>query len=129
MLESGLQQLLTADPDVFALVGTRVYPLLWPDIPTFPLVTFQLISTVADNVLSGPLSVTTCRVQFDAWAKSYAEVKTLAVAVIAALEGYQGTLPTGTEMLNVTLDSSFDLYDDPSASYRVSTDLMVTFNR
>lgn len=130
MIEAGLQQRLAADPTVAGLVSTRIYPVLWPDKPVFPLITYQRISTVTQSVLSGSLSMTTVRMQFDAWSNiSYSDVKAIAAALNASLESFQGILPDGTAVDNIVLDSSTDYYDSPSLSYRVQSDYLVSFYR
>lgn len=129
MIEAGIALRLLADPTVSSLIADRLYDLIWPDNPTFPLLTSQLISTVTQSVFSGPLSMATVRMQYDAWGKSYSDAKAAAAAITACLEGFQGTLPDGTAVDNITLDSSFDLYDSPSLSYRVSSDFLVSYYR
>lgn len=130
MIESALAQQLLADPVIASLIATRLYPVVWPDDPGSQLlVTYQLISTVATNLLSGPLSLCTVRMQYDAWGKSYREVKAVTQAINNVLEGFQGGLPEGTVVSNIVLDSCFDLYDSPSLRYRVSSDYLVTYTR
>lgn len=129
MIEAGLQQRLVADGDFAALIANRLYPVIWPDAPTFPLVTYQRVSTVTQNMLSGPLSMATVRMQYDAWGITYSDAKAAAAALTASLEGFQGTLPNGIAVDNIVLDSSFDLYDSPSLRFRVSSDFLVTYTR
>ncbi len=130
MLESGLSQLLISDPTVTSLIDSRIYPVVWPsDVPSFPIVTYQLISTVTSSVLSGPMAFTSCRVQYDVWSKGYSVGKQIAAAVNNVLEGFSGYLPDGTFVLNISLDSSQDLYDSPTSTNRVSSDYLVQFQR
>ena len=129
MIETALFQQLTADQTVASLIGTRLYPVIWPDDPIFGLATYQRISTVTENLLSGPLSIATVRIQYDAWAETYLGAKQIAAALNTVLEGFQGILPDGTHIDNITLDSSFDLFDSPSVRYRVSSDYLVTYTR
>ena len=129
MIETALFQQITADSTVASLIATRLFPLVWPDAPVFPLATYQRISTVTDSLLSGPLSMCTVRMQYDAWAETYLQAKQIADALNAVLEGFQGTLPDGTSVDNIVLDSSFDLYDSPSLRFRVSSDYLVTYTR
>lgn len=129
MIESALLQQLTANIDVTALVETRIYPVVWPDTPVFPLVTYQRISTVTQSVFSGPLSMATVRLQIDAWGAGYSDAKAVAEAINKALEGFQGTLPDGTRVDDIILDSQFDLFDSPSLRFRVSSDFLISYFR
>lgn len=130
MLESGIQKQLVADPAVQGIIGSRCYAVVWPsDAPDFPLCTYQLISTVTSSTFAGTLSLTTCRMQVDCWAKDYATIKSLASAVTNCLQDFQSTLPDGTQVVNITLDSSSDLYDSPSSTFRVQTDFLIQFYR
>jgi len=56
-----------------------------------PAVTYQQISGVRDQTLSGPSGCVECRFQINCWAKSYKEADQLAEAVRGALDGYSGT--------------------------------------
>ena len=127
MIEEGLHALILADTATQSLIAGRLYPVIWPDVPTFPLCTFQRASTSTQSVLSGPLSLQTCRVQYDAWSQRYSDVKALFAAIDNVLNGYAGTLPNGTRVVDITLDSSLDLYDSVALAHRVSSDYLVTF--
>ena len=127
MIEDGLHDLLLANPVLQSLIAERMYPLVWADVPTFPLCTFQRISTSTQSVLSGPINFVTCRMQYDSWGHRYSDVKDVSAALNNVLNGYTGTLPNGTRVLDCVLDTSFDLYDSVALAYRVSSDYLVTF--
>lgn len=48
-----LRQFLLADPAIEAVVSARVYPVLVPQSPTYPLIRIQLISDPSDDHLRG----------------------------------------------------------------------------
>ena len=57
---------------------SRVYPLLLPQSPTFPAVTYQQISALPMHAMGKDGSVVRVRVQVNSWGKTYAEARTLA---------------------------------------------------
>lgn len=127
MIEAGLFALLAADTQVQALCGTRIYPLLLPDAPTLPAVTYQTISSVSGYTNDGQTDATKARIQMDVWAQSYMVAKSLAEAIRHVLDAYSGTLPDGTEVGNILRDNSTDLYEEQAFLYRVQTDWLVIF--
>jgi hypothetical protein len=49
MIEAALRAVLIAHPDVAALAGGRIYPLILPQNPTLPAIAYQRISNLADS--------------------------------------------------------------------------------
>ena len=88
-VEQQIYTVLAADSPVAALVVsdgiTRIYPMLMPPLTTMPAVSYQRVSTVPQNGLSGHHSIDHVRVQIDCWDDDYAGVKTLAAAVRTAM--------------------------------------------
>ena len=78
-----------------------------------------------DYATTGPVATTTIRLQIDVWASTYAQAKQIDHAVRSSLECYSGTLPDGTHVDTITLDSSADLYEETARYYRVSSDYLI----
>lgn len=127
MIEEGLVQLITSDPRFQQIAADRLYPLLLPDETNDPSATYQVISTVALYTNDGSTGFITSRIQFDAWSQVYAECKTIAAAIRAALEDFTGMLSEGTRVLNIMLDNSTDLYEGNARLYRVTADFKVQY--
>jgi len=106
--EQTLYSTLKNDAGVSALVGTRIYPLLLPQNPTYPAITYQRISTRPVMTRTGN-GLDFVRMQIDCYADSYSGVKALAAAVEAALS-------TDYEL------GKTDFYDDTLEIFRVSMD-------
>jgi hypothetical protein len=115
MLESAIHQILTA-----SLPETRVYPVILPDDPTLPAISYQRISTTRQYSTTGPVALNRVRVQFDCWARSYPEVKQLQVALLAALENRSAY--AGTAIDSVSLITSADGFEQSARLYRVTSD-------
>lgn len=127
MLEPGLVALLNADSTVTSLCGARIYPLLLPDSPVLPSVTYQTISSVPQYTNDGATGFTINRVQIDVWGSGYLSVKTLSEAIRSVLEDYTGVLSDGTPVLNIMQANVTDLYESQAYLYRVRTDWLVQF--
>ena len=117
MLEQGLNQLLSADPGVSALVGQCVYPVIIPENATYPCVSYQVISATAEYTLGSAVEVTK-RVQFDAWSQAYADTKFVQTALHNLLDGFNGSLPDGTVVKGAFRDVEIDFFEQYSRTYR-----------
>ncbi len=110
-VEPKLYALLTADPTVSAIVGARVYPMVMPQRATFPAVTYFRVSGGQQNTLDGYSGTENPRIQVDCWAKKYADVKALAAAIRAAMDG--------ATTFRALCISDRDLYEDDADLFRV----------
>src|SRR5579871_3661640 len=98
-IEAGLRGLLTGDPTVSGLVADRVFPAPAPQGTVYPFVTWQRITGVRDQTLSGPSGMALPTFQIDAWCDSreqlqggsaYMTARAIADAIRLALDGYDG---------------------------------------
>ena len=132
MLEAGIQQLVVADATVNSLIGTRFYPVLVPENPTYPCATFQLISDVAGYSMSYEKGMEMKRIQVDSWSggvegASYLAAKNTDIAIRNVLELYRGTLPDGTIVGGIFVANSLDTYEQDARCYRTTTDYLVNY--
>src|SRR5882672_7097142 len=92
----------------------RVYPCTLPKNPTFPSITYQVVSESPIMRLSGgPSLASRKRFQMDAWDKTYEGAKALASSAVAALS--DGTLRAEPLV-------SFDTYEAEEQLFRVTLD-------
>jgi hypothetical protein len=121
--EAALFNYLKGYAGLAALVGTRIYPLIMPQNPTLPAVTYQKISGVVDYVMDGT-SIKRPRIQVDAWAKSYASARAVAEQVKAAFDRYTGTMGGvgGVQVIGTWIENETDLFEPDTGLYRVSLD-------
>jgi hypothetical protein len=127
-LETGLYAALAADGTVAGLVGTRIYPGIMPQGVTYPAISYQRISTVRTNMLSGVDDFTQVRIQIDCWDDGYSDVKTLANAVVSAIDG--ATALDTQAIQHCHLESMMDLpqVDGDRVEHRVSMDFIIYLN-
>jgi hypothetical protein len=101
--------------------ASRVYPLILPQSPTFPAVTYQQISAVRMHAMGQDSPLVRVRVQVDSWGKTYAEARTLAAEVEARLKRHSGQYGA-VKVHDVLLDNELELYDSDTQTRRVSQD-------
>ena len=108
--------------------GSRVYPLVLPQQPTYPAVTYQQISAVRLHEMGQDAGVIRVRVQVNAWGKTYAEARTLAGEVETRLSRFRGVVG-GVTVLDVVLDNEVDMaYESETQSRRVTQDYTLFIN-
>ena len=128
---------LIADPAVYALVGTRIYPDELPQSPTFPALVYFRASAMPEGLTQdshvGPERP---RLQIDAWATSRAQTDQVYIAVKAALHGHLWETTDGDLVLLVAHESDNDIGQAPETSQepgvpviRRSADYRVTFRK
>ena len=125
--ESDLTTYLKANGGVAALVAARIYPLRLPQVPTFPAIVYQNISTVVlDHNHGGAGRLLRARLSFSCWAGSHAGADALADALRTALDGYSGTM-TSTVVEYSLMQSERADWDAETEDYRRIQDYYILF--
>lgn len=127
-MEEALQAALLADAGVAAIVGTRVSWGARPQASCLPAVILHVVSAPMEHTYRGRVGLVAHLIQIDCWGGSYLAAKTLARAVMAALDGMK-TAPLQAIPLDVR-DDDFTQGDGPDASgasdfYRTSIDARI----
>ena len=117
--EGAIRAAILGSAPVTALVGTRVYPMMLPQGPTFPAIVYQRISTVPDMLVDGP-GFAPIRMQLSMWATTCDGARTLADAVVTALHGYHGGELRLSRLINL-----LDDYEPDTKLFRVIADFRV----
>ena len=121
-IESILRSVLVADPAVAALVGTRAYQTALPREPTFPAITYQMVSRVQDS-LTG---IVQARMQYTCLATTWKGAADLADAVRCGLHGYRG-VRDGARIEEIQYAGQHDDHDETTGIYWIPVDMIVTF--
>lgn len=119
-----IQTELVATLEAVAGAPDRVYPDRWPQDATFPLITYQLISRVPEYAFGRARGSRQDRWQIDVWARTTAEVVTLAGQIEAALIAWTGTT---TDVLALALDNQRDVPEAATDLRRRSMDALVRY--
>lgn len=83
--QGALRARLANAAPVAALAGTRIYWIERPQLTALPAVTLQTISEERAQHHGGLQALQSARVQIDVWGQSYASVRAVTEAVIAAI--------------------------------------------
>lgn len=86
MIEEDIVAALNANAAFSALVGTRLFPLFRPQNSPLPSVAYQRVSTAPENSLLGFSNLEQVRIQFECFAKTVLEAKTLASVLRTAID-------------------------------------------
>lgn len=132
MSEVALRARLLAVAGVSALVGTRVYPVILPQNPTFPAITYQRIGGRRESSFAGPIGLAGPLYRLDCWGGAagtgYAAAKGLANAVRLALDGWKGVV-SGITVQACFLDGEpEDIFEDEVGVHRVAMEVRMWWN-
>jgi hypothetical protein len=114
MIENKIYACLVADTTIARIVNTRIYPLVMPQNPTLPAITYQRISNNPLNGLAGYLGMYNPHIMINSWGTAYDVVKELA-------EDVHDSINTSTAFKAI-LVSDIDGYDPDVNLYLVSQD-------
>lgn len=123
-LEEVIESTLTANAGLAALIGARLYPVLLPQRPTLPAVTYQRISTLTIPTRDEHhASLERPRFQFGVWAASYASARAVAQVLRVAL-------PTLKQASNpriqvALLQDDQDAYEPETQRWRAILDVFI----
>ena len=123
-IETEIVTRLNADGAVSGEVDTRIYAVKLPQAPTYPAVTYNRVSAPRVHNLAGVSGRSTPRISVNSWAKTYAGCQTLAAAVRASLDGFNGTLTTIKCV--ISLENEIDLFEPDVNVYRILQDYFVS---
>jgi len=124
-MEEELLAYLLATSTVTDQVGTRIN---WSRRPqqdtTFPACVMQRVAGARQYHMGAADGLVDARVQFDVWGETIAATKVAARAIIAALNGYTGTLLKGC-FIETERDSIDETNDGNVRLYRTTFDVAI----
>lgn len=106
---------------IAAQTDARVYPLLLPQSPTYPAITYQRISNTGQQ---GSTAIRETRYQINCWSDSYKGAQDLATAVKGVLEEHTDTDQTPAIKMTLVVNE-LDDYDPDAEVYRVIIDVIL----
>lgn len=128
-IETALRAHLANHSGLAALVGGRIYPLILPQDPALPAVTYQKVSESSEYIHDGVSSIRKGRLQLDCWAATYATAKAVAAQVKASLHRFSGVLggAGGVQVGGAWIEDETDFYEPDPPIYRVSVDVRLIY--
>lgn len=98
MIEDAIQTRLSAVAALTNIVDTRIYYGQLPQNPTYPCVSYHLISEKPEHAMGADTGVVRARVQVDSWGRDSEnspgidQARNTDAAVVTALSRFRGTL-------------------------------------
>jgi hypothetical protein len=121
---SDVAAFLLEDGPLPALIADRLHPVILPQRGRlFPAVTYQIVSANRFHTWTGPVLFARHRVQFDAWAETYAEVEAVSDALRLRMNGYRG--PVGDGSMGAFFETQRDGYEPIPKLFRRSMDYFI----
>lgn len=118
MIEEGIYSYISGVAAITAIVSTRIYPVLVPQNPTYPLVRYQKISGVRLHTLDQAVGMVRSIYQFDAWAETYLAAKQLSRELRLALDSYRGIMGSDT-IHGAFVRNELDVYEELTKLHRI----------
>lgn len=117
-IEEGVTYQLKNHAGLTALINKRVYPIKFPQRCTMPCIVYQRIDTdrveTHDQAANG---LAHARIQLSIWDDDISVCASIAIQVMAALEGFKGSFGSGATTVSVTRSLCQDQrsMDDPES--------------
>jgi hypothetical protein len=132
-LITGIVALLLTETAITSIIagGNSIQPIPAPvEASLFPAIVYQVVSDQDDMTLTGSAGLAHARILFSCHASfgpgSYLIAHNLGVAVKAALNGYQGFLPSGPQVFFADVPNVTDLFQ--SDALLSTTNVSVIFD-
>ncbi len=117
---------LSGDSNITSVVSSRIYPLISPQNPTAPYVTYDEGNDNRQRSFDGQNVLTEAFFDVDAWAETYAAAKALQKKLITSLKSFEGTIST-IPIFMTTASSGPDVYEDQVKLYRCNVQILVSY--
>ena len=120
MIETAIYDRLIADTDIASMVGNRIYPLILPQNPTFPAITYQKEGvTRPGNFDAAADTYAVSYFQIDAWGLTFEIAKDLHDKIKICLNNFVGLMGTD-RIYRLAIESETPAYEIKIDAYRVS---------
>jgi hypothetical protein len=126
MIETIVHARLVGHAGLSALMGSRWYPALLPQAPTYPAGTYQVISDPPYQVLGVEVAPRRPRVQLTVWSTLYSDVAAAIEQARAAFDGWS-TTSGGTTVRYTRMEGGGDLYDPETGLHGRTLDIFPAY--
>lgn len=99
---------LVSYPDVSAVIGDRIFPVIAPDTAAVPFATWRRVAVSREMTLTGPSRMVSVTIALDLVTTGYESVRKLADSCRACLDGWGGQIGNSTYVRNVSLQNEAD---------------------
>jgi len=118
MIADNLYAYLTSQAGITNIASTRIYPVILPQEPTYPAITYNDDDSNYTETFSGQTDHVQSIYQLDAWDNTYAGSVALGNAISAALKNKSGSFGGITIQRCTVLSGPIMAYEDSVEAYR-----------
>lgn len=133
-IRPGIRTLLLSSPDIAAMVGTRVYPIVLPQGETEDSIVYNRIVESESYHFVGGSGLISTRMQIDAWSRDLDRAHVLGDLIKEFIGGFKGQINYGSSSPQdyVNINGIFMLngdedFDNLSLMYRRRRDYSVIY--
>lgn len=126
-IEECIKYTITNASGITDIIGTRYYPMNLPQNTTYPALTYTLISGVEHHDIDYAMP----SYQFSCWAKTYAEVKTLAKEIKSCFQRRNEPMggSSGLRIVQGVHQGDMDLYDAETEVYHIPITFTIIYQK
>ena len=106
--EKSVADALLADPDVAAIVGDRIFPVLAPETASLPFATWRRQAVQRESSLSGPIGMPVVTLALELYATTYYAARELADRCRRKLDGWGTDVASSVSVRHVELQNESD---------------------
>lgn len=125
MIEQALFEILTGHPGLSALVSNRVYPLILPEDPELPAITYQRITTTRGYTVDGPDGAANPTFQITIWNPALLAANQVAGQVRAAVHAAWRTVVADVSIGSITVSDDRNAYDQNGKVVGIEFDVTI----
>lgn len=126
-IKTSLVNEMKAHIGISALVGARIYPLILPQNPTLPAITYQRIDARVYNLLDGASSKDIEWFQIDCWGSSELSADAVAAQVDACFRRFSGLLGDDLHVAGIGIEGKTDFHEPENGIYRVMVEVRIEY--
>ena len=118
MIANNLYTYLAAQSGITNIVSTRIYPIILPQKPTYPAISYSDDDNNYTESFAGQTDHVQSIFQLNGWAKTYAGATTLGAAISTALKNASGSFGGITIQRCTVISGPITVYEDSIEAYR-----------
>ncbi len=126
MIGTLLYEKLTGNPEIAAVIASRMYPVALPQTPTVPAVVYFFDNAASTNSMTGPSGHGSATMRVDSWADTADEAKDLAEKIKFILNGWKKNVPEGA-VQGTFFKGEKDIFDDDKSLYSTQQTYLIHY--
>jgi hypothetical protein len=126
MIGTLLYEKITGNPEIAAIIASRMYPVALPQTPTVPAVVYFFDNATSTLSHSGPSGLESATLRVDSWADNFDEAKNLAAKIKEILNGWKKNVPLGA-VQGTFFKGEKDIFDEDKTLYSTQQTYLIHY--